>query len=332
MAKAMTDDELRALTDAELRQSIGYWGGKLSEQRRKAEYYYLGLPKGDLSPPEIEGRSSVVSPDVRNTVESMLPQLMVKFVGGDTVVEFEPQQEGDEDKAQLCTDYLNYLFFKKNNGHKIVYTWFKDALLQKVGIVKCWWDTRTEETREEYKALDDIELAQILDDEEVEPKEHNAYPDEEDAEQRKQAIEQLTQQMQQAMQAAQQNPQAAQAVQQMQAQLQQIEQTPPKVLHDITVIRSKKGGKLTIENVPPEEFMISRKAKDIATASFVGHRVPRTVSDLKSMGYKNVDNCPAMIQPLRSMLSGSKDCRGTTNRPISMWTAIHVMIASASSG
>ena len=290
MAKAMTDDELRALTDAELRQSIGYWGGKLSEQRRKAEYYYLGLPKGDLSPPEIEGRSSVVSPDVRNTIESMLPQLMVKFVGGDTVVEFEPQQEGDEDKAQLCTDYLNYLFFKKNNGHKIVYTWFKDALLQKVGIVKCWWDTRTEETREEYKALDDIELAQILDDEEVEPKEHNAYPDEEDAEQRKQAIEQLTQQMQQAMQAAQQNPQAAQAVQQMQAQLQQIEQTPPKVLHDITVIRSKKGGKLTIENVPPEEFMISRKAKDIATASFVGHRVPRTVSDLKSMGYKNVDN------------------------------------------
>ena len=66
MAKAtpMTEDELKALTDAELRQAVGYWGGKLSEQRRKAEYYYLGLPQGDLSPPEIEGRSSVVSPDV----------------------------------------------------------------------------------------------------------------------------------------------------------------------------------------------------------------------------------------------------------------------------
>ncbi len=290
MAKAMTDDELKALTDAELRQSIGYWGGKLSEQRRKAEFYYLGLAKGDLSPPEIEGRSSVVSPDIRNTIESMLPQLMVKFVGGDTVVEFEPQQEEDEEKAQLCTDYLNYLFFRKNNGHKIVYTWFKDALLQKVGIVKCWWDTRVEETREEYKALSDVELAQIMDDEEVEVTENNTYPDEEDAEQRKEAIAQMMQQMQQAVQAAQQNPQAAQAVQQMQAQIQQIQQTPPTMLHDITAIRTKKGGKLTIENVPPEEFMISRKAKDIATASFVGHRVPRTVSDLKSMGYKNVDN------------------------------------------
>ena len=68
----MTEDELRALTDSEMRRSVGYWGGKLAEQRRKAEYYYLGLPKGDLTPPEVEGRSQVVSPDVRNTIEAML--------------------------------------------------------------------------------------------------------------------------------------------------------------------------------------------------------------------------------------------------------------------
>ena len=113
----MTEDELRALTDSEMRQSVGYFGGKLAEQRRKAEYYYLGLPKGDLTPPEVEGRSAVVSPDVRNTIEAMLPQLMVKFTGGDSVVEFEPTKPGleAEQEAKSVTEYLNYIFFKKNN-------------------------------------------------------------------------------------------------------------------------------------------------------------------------------------------------------------------------
>lgn len=334
MAKRMTEDELRALTDSEMRNSVGYAGGKLSEMRRKAEYYYLGLAEGDLTPPEVEGRSAVVSPDVRNTIESMLPQLMVKFTGGDSVVEFEPTKAGDdaEQEAKSITDYLNYIFFKKNNGHSVTYTMFKDALLQKRGIVKVWWDDRHEETKEDYQGLSDVELSQLLDDDELTPVSHSTRPDEDDAKQRQQAIEQLTQQLQQAMQAAGQpgqqgssqqppgmppaapapamapagpaptgmpggaaaqlpaNQQAAQAAQQIQAQIQHIQSLPPVMLHDIEVKRSKTGGKVTIEPVPPEEFLISRKAKNIATASFVGHRVPRTLSDLRSMGYKNIDN------------------------------------------
>jgi soluble cytochrome b562 len=287
----MTDDRLKALTDSELRNSVGYYGGKLAEQRRRAEYYYLGLPKGDLAPPEIEGRSQVVSTDVRNTIEAMLPQLMVKFTGGDIVVEFEPTKPGDEQKAQQCTDYLNHLFFKKNNGHQICYTWFKDALLQKRGILKVWWDTRNEETREEYQGLDPIELAQLADDKELEITEQNSYPDEEDAEQRKQALQQLQQQLDQALNAAQQgNQQAAAAIGQIQAHMQAIVQTPPALLYDVVCKRTKKGGKVCIENVPPEEFLISRKAKmDIQSSPFVGHRFARTLSELRSMGYKNVD-------------------------------------------
>ena len=91
----MTEDELRALTDAEMRLAVGFWSGKLANQRQKAMSYYLAEPKWDLAPPEVEGRSSVVAPVVRNTIESMLPQLMVKFAGSDTVVEFEPNKPGD---------------------------------------------------------------------------------------------------------------------------------------------------------------------------------------------------------------------------------------------
>lgn len=291
MAKRMTEEELKTLVAMEQRQSLGYTSSKLAAARQKAEYYYLGLPVGDLSPPEIDGRSSVVSTDVRDTIEAMLPQLMVTFCGGDKVAEFEPQNPDDEQKAQLATEYVNYLYFKKNNGHNISYTWMKDALLQKNGIVKVWWDTRFEQTKEEYKALTQMELAQVMEDPEVEVTEQSSYPDEDDAKQRQKAIEQLSQQLMQAQQAAQQgNAQALQASIQIKAQIDNIGQQPPVMLFDITAIRKKTDGKITVENVPPEEFLISRSAKSIQEARFVGHRVQRTLSELKSMGYKNVDS------------------------------------------
>lgn len=291
MAKRLSNDEIKALVQSELRQSLGYNSSKLATARQKSMYYYLGKAVGDLSPPEIDGRSSVVSTDVRDTIEAMLPQLTVTFCGGDAIAEFEAQNPDDEGKASLATEYINYLFFKKNNGHKVAVTWMKDALLQKNGIVKVWWDTRHEETKEEYKALSDVELAQILDDEEIEVIEQNTYPDEFDAEEKAKAMSQLTTQYEQAVQAAQQgNQQAQQAAMQMEQQIAQMQSQLPKMLYDIVCKRVKSAGKIQIDNVPPEEFLISRNAKDIQTARFCAHRVQRTISELKSMGYKNVDN------------------------------------------
>ncbi|KJZ41323.1 hypothetical protein [Pseudomonas fluorescens] len=279
MTKGLTEDELKALVEAEMRQSLGYSSSKLSQARQKSMYYYLGMAVGDLSPPEVDGRSSVVSTDVRDTIESMMPQLMVTFVGSDTVAEFEATKPGDEQKAEQATEYVNYLFYKKNNGHRIAYTWMKDALLQKNGIVKVWWDTRNEETREEYRGLSEVELTQLMEDDEVEVIGQSASVDEDDAEQRQQAIAQL-------MQQAQAQPQSAPQVMQ---QIQHIESLPPKLVYDVDCKRTKTDGKVCIENVPPEEFLIARNAKDIETASFVAHRVQRSRSELKSMGYKNVD-------------------------------------------
>lgn len=285
----MSEDQLRSITDQEMRQAVGWYSGKLAAQRQKAMAYYLSQPTLDLTPPEVEGRSSVVSPDVRNTIESMLPQLMVKFAGSERVVEFEPQKPGDEPKAEQATDYVNHVLHAHNPGERIIYNWMKDALLSKNGIVKVWWDDRKEEKREEYRNLNDVELAQLMDDDEVEVIEQKSYPDEDDAKQRAQALQQLQQQLEQARQAAAQNPQAQQAVMQVHQQMAQIQSAPPVLAYDVACKRTQISGCVKVENVPPEEFLISRKAKSIQDASFVAHRVARTQSDLISMGYKNVD-------------------------------------------
>lgn len=281
MAK-LTDDEIRAITDAEIRQSMGFMGGKLSEARRKNEYYYLGQPIGDLAPPQVDGRSSVVSTDVADTVNWMLPSLLKIFTAGDNAVEFTPQKPEDEQAAKQATDYINYIFYKQNPGFNLLHTWFKDSLIQKVGVLKVFWDVSDEEVREEYKGLSELELTQLLEPVNIEPLEHSAYPDQFAAqqmhEQYVQAMQQYQMAAQQAMQQGQQPPPSP------------PEPSVPPMLHDIAIKRTEKKGKVCIEAVPPEEFMISRRAKCIEDSPFVGHRIERTLSDLKASGYKNVEN------------------------------------------
>lgn len=243
MAK-MDDNKLIALTDQEIKQSLGYGSGTLTKARQKALEYYYGKPIGDLSPPSIDGRSAVVDTSVMDTVEWMLPALLKTFASGDNVVEFQAKNEQYEGQAKHATEYIsNHVFHVQNHGFSIYHTWFKDALLAKNGIVKVWWDKTQDETREDYVGLNDVELGMILQDKHVEPIQHSDYQD----------------------------------------------QFTGEKLHDIAVKRVVDKGFCRIENVPPEEFLISRRAKSCEDSPFVAHRFERSISQLKEAGYKNTD-------------------------------------------
>ncbi len=242
-APTISDTQLRAMIDQEVQQAIGYNSDKLSSARQKAEYYYLGLAKGDLAPSEVEGRSSVVSTDVADTIEWMLPSLLKIFAGSDDVVEFAPTNRDDEEAARQATDYVRHVFWRQNHGFNLLYTWFKDALLQKVGVLKVYWHNDKDETREDYVGLTDGELQMLLADQDVTP---IAYTKRDDAQ-------------------------------------------TGMATHEVTVKRSNKCGRVRIDAVPPEEFLIARRAKNIEEAPFVAHRVERTLSQLRAAGYQNVD-------------------------------------------
>lgn len=279
----MTDEELGALVDNEIRQSVAYAGSKLSEMRRKSEYYYLGEPIEDLAPPAIPGRSRVVSTDVSDTIEWVLPALMEIFTAGDNVVEFKERREDQEEAAEQTTDVCNYVFYQQNPGWAILYDWLKDGLLQKNGFLKVWWEDKIDETREEYRDLTLVQMSMLLQDPEVEPIEHAEYPDM-NAMQAVQAQYQL--QVQQYQQAASQAQASGQPFNAPPPQQRDMSQIP--TLHAVTLKRTRKNGKVCIENVPPEEFIVSRRCKRIGDSP-CGHRSQKTLSDLTARGYKNVD-------------------------------------------
>ncbi len=55
--------------------------------------------------------------------------------------------------------------------------------------------------------------------------------------------------------------------------------------HDVVVQRPYTKSKICVENVPPDEFLISPRARSIDDASFLGWRTRRTVSELVDEGF-----------------------------------------------
>ena len=143
----MDDLELKALVRHEVSNSLSYCS-RLAEKRREALQYYMGEAEGRLAPPEVVGRSSVVSTDVKDTIEWIMPSLLKIFMSGDETVSFEPVGQEDEEAAKQATDYINFILHKRNPGFKIFYTWFKDALLSKNGIIKHYWEDGSKPKRE----------------------------------------------------------------------------------------------------------------------------------------------------------------------------------------
>ena len=132
---------------------------QLSEDRSDAMDYYLGNMNKDM--PAQEGRSRAVSTDVSDTIEGLMPHLMDIFCGSDEVVLFEPVGPEDELAAQQETDYVNHVFMQQNPGFMTIYSFIKDALLSKVGIVKVWWDVIERKERETYYDLTEEQFAAL---------------------------------------------------------------------------------------------------------------------------------------------------------------------------
>jgi len=251
------------LLDHEIEQATTWQNHAINPERERNYALYLGLPDGK----EVEGRSQVVSWDVFEVVESALPSLLDIFLSGDNIGEYEPVGVEDENFASQATDYINHVVKKQNPGFLIFNTWFKDALLAKLGVVRAFWNDADKVTREAYTGLDQMQITLLMQAEGVEVLEQLEYPDPEDAAQREQLAAGLM-----AM--------APEAAAQAQARLAQ----PGAMLYDVDLKVTRKKGQVQIRNVRPETFLVSRRACSIYDAPLVGNYAVLRRSDLVEMG------------------------------------------------
>ncbi len=152
-----SETSVRAIVAAKIERALTWQGATLSKDRSKALRYYRGEKFGN----ESEGRSQIVSRDVAEVVDGMMPSLLRPFVGGDEAVRFEPKGPEDEATAAQATEYANHVWNVDNAGFRVFHDWIKDGLLARIGVVKVWWEDAEETTREEYSGLTEEEL-QVL--------------------------------------------------------------------------------------------------------------------------------------------------------------------------
>src|SRR6516164_8264968 len=348
----MSMSELAAMLTAEKMDALAAMrASKLSAERTHAMDYYNGDMSADM--PAQDGRSRAVSTDVADTIEGLMPSLMEVFAGSDDVVRFEPVGPQDVAAAEQETDYVNHVFMQQNPGFLILYSFIKDALLSKVGIVKVWWEEREEEERETYLDQSEDAFALLVADPEIEIVAHSQHPDPlfkpaviaspgvaavggpaglaTAAGRLPNPPPQAGEGVREAMPVGQgggeavpggdSNSSSAQAgannaapASPAIAELDEDEASVP-MLHDVTVVTRKKVAQARVEGVPPEEFGISRFARSLSDCGYCFHEVIRREEDLIADGYDR-DEIKAI--PTYTMLSNPEElARDTVDEHLS---------------
>src|SRR5688572_18691319 len=130
----LSDDEQRSIIASRLGDTLTSTASELRNEREQALNFYYGRPLGN----EIEGRSQVVSKDMMDTIEWIMPSMMRIFCTSDAV-QFDPVGPEDDLQAKQETEYVRHVVWKKNNGFQLLYDWIKSGLQVKNGYVKYWW-------------------------------------------------------------------------------------------------------------------------------------------------------------------------------------------------
>ena len=280
----LDESEILNIIESEMRNATtGTFATKVDADREEALRYYLGNPRGD----EQEGRSQIVSTDVADAIEWILPQIMKALTSKGAVVEFDAVSQMDESQAQLETQFVHDVFMKENNGFLNLYEYIKDALLMKNGVFKIYYDDTPETKTEQYTGLNQQELDMLLADPDVTPTELVTQPDEAAMPAYEQQVQQMQMQAQQmAMQMQQMPPEQQGQAQQQLAQMQQ-QIPPPPTVTDVTLERVCSYGKVKVECVTPEEFRVNQyhNSLDLRQARFVAHSTLKTASELIEEGY-----------------------------------------------
>lgn len=250
----LTDERLCAVITALVADAEKYRNDR-SADREKAMAFYDGDDK-ELQKyiPADEGRSRVVSRDVRAMSRKVLPSVLRTILGHDEIVEYTPVGEGDEAGAEQASDYVNYIVLPECTGRQAIADAISDALNLRNGIIKWWQESKIEVQTSEHTGLDEMAFAQLVEGDDVEVLAHT---------ERMETVE------------AEQGP----------------AEVP---VHDVKIKRKVTKSLPKMRAVEPENFLIHPDAIRFDDSPILGESCRLRRSDLVAMGYERslVDKLP----------------------------------------
>ncbi|MCS5589172.1 MAG: hypothetical protein NZ824_04315 [Candidatus Thioglobus sp.] len=248
----ITDEELTSIIDTYVNQAAGglTTGSELSSQREDAMDYYTQQPRGRLAP---TGVSSIVTSDTMEIIDSYLAVISELMLSNSKIARFNPKDPSESQAAKLASEITNDCIFEMNNGWVELNTWIKSALLFKNATIRWKWDERIEYEFEEYEDLSPVEVDTITSDPNIE------------------IVELVSQDIV--------------TGEESDMMSQQVES-----YNYVKIRRAIDKSKIVLENIPPEAFLIDKDSTSVQDAKYIGIQTEYTLSDLREMGFENVDD------------------------------------------
>jgi hypothetical protein len=219
---------------------------EMSADRVKAMAFFDGdAEKMKEYLPIEEGRSRLVSRDVRAAVKKILPSIYRTILGNDEIVEYQPVGEDDEGASSQATDYVNYVALPECDGRQAIEDAINDAVRLRNGIIKWWQETVTDVKTSLHTGLDEMSFTQLVADDAVEVLEHS------------ERMEQI---------------ETPQGVQQIPA-------------HDVKIKRRVTTSKPKLAAIALENWLIHPDAIRLEESPILGEKCQMRRSDLVKMGY-----------------------------------------------
>ena len=246
----VSDEQLINLIEAGVQNSVGDWlnSSDLTRERLRSTYEFAGVPDFHLKP---QGVSTIVDTSTTETVEAYTALLSDLFLSNNSLARFVPYDEspGSFMKAKDASMLTNYCIFKQNNGWEILSSWIKASLLWKNAVIRWDYVEDYEYLFEEYESIDQTKLDELLSDENVEIVGDLKFENE----------------------FGEADPLGG--------------QEPDATLKyvDVRIRRKVDKSRVKLEVVPPESFRITRDAKSIDDAAFVGVQNEYTRSEIRKM-------------------------------------------------
>ena len=243
MNTIIDEKELLSVLERNIDAADTYANSEVGAQRDKGHRYYYGEPMGN----EVRGRSHHVSMDVFDAVEAVKAMMLETFSADRNICRFDAQGPEDDAAAKAATSWVNYNFYRQNDGMKILSDVIHDALVAKTGVVKRYWKEDYRYESMEFEGISEAEFNVMMSDPSMEPMEV--------IQEAVQVIDEQT----------------------------GVEYSEASISG--TARRRINTSKVCVETVQPEDFLINPRAKTIHDSDFCSHRMARTRGELMADGF-----------------------------------------------
>ena len=229
---------LAEAASAEITDAISYMDEAVSEiQSEMTEYYKGDLPAVTQEDVD-DNRRDIVSRDVHDAVQAVMPDLVRTFLGAEHVVEFVAGGPDDDAYVAQVTDAVRQIFEQDNDAFGIIHGGLKDGLVRRYAVATWRHEDEDCSYEKEYPGLADVAYTTLVN----EP-----------------------------------------GVQVLEVETSGEELGAP--VYEVKVLHERKKHRYCVELVPPEELIVSRKARTSRGDRFIGRRRNLSVDELVDMGY-----------------------------------------------